>query len=70
MKINLIYLLPFVMPYAVLGILRSMFYLSGADWSTPQHFAAVSTGFGFAIGAFALLICIVNDVSITIGGKK
>ena len=70
MRINLIYLLPFVMPYAVLGLFRSMFYLSGADWSTPQHFALASIGFGSAVGVFALMICFINDVSITIGGKK
>jgi len=70
MRINLIYLLPFVMPYAVLGLLRSMFYLSGGEWSTPQHFAVVSTVVGSGFGFFAMLICIVNDVDITIGRKK
>ena len=70
MRVNLIYLLPFALPYAILGLLRSMFYLSGGEWSTPQHFAVASTVVGSGVGFFAMLICIVNDVSITIGGKK
>ena len=70
MRINLIYLLPFALPYAILGLLRSMFYLSGGEWSTPQHFAVVSTVVGLVVGFFALLICIVNGVEITIGRKK
>lgn len=73
MTIDLRILIPFVLPFILLGLTRALWWMAGAEWSDPGAAAAISMFGGFVGGAF-LAGCLADQRieigKITIGAKK
>ena len=52
-RINITWTLPFIGPFVVLGLARSVWWVAGAAWTDPEAAAGVSLLVGGMLGLFA-----------------
>jgi RsiW-degrading membrane proteinase PrsW (M82 family) len=64
MNLDLRVLIPFVLPFVVLGFLRLMFWLAGAPWTEPAVAAVCSVVIGSIFGGAAMALLFVERISI------
>jgi hypothetical protein len=50
------WLLPFIMPFVVLGVFRVLFWASGAPWSEPGLAAVLSLFVGAMLGVIGAIV--------------
>lgn len=73
MKIDNRLFIPLAMPFVILGMMRLLFLLAGAEWSEPEFAAAFSLFTGGFIGVLVVVGLFINDIHLghtTIGRKE
>lgn len=73
MKIDNRIFLPFIGPFVLLGLIRALWWLAGAEWSDPEPAAVASLIFGILGGALFAETLSYKGVSIghfTIGKRR
>ena len=64
MKIDNRFLLPFVMPFVVLGMLRILWWVAGSDWSDPGLAAVSSMVVGTMAGTGTMAFLFAEEIEI------
>ena len=65
MKIDNRILLPFVMPFVLLGLFRVVWFVAGAAWTQPEVAAAFSLTIGSLLGG--VFAGVLHEDGVTIG---
>lgn len=64
MKIDIRIFIPFVTPFAMLILLRLMFWVAGAAWTMAAEAAIACTVFGLLFGCFIFAVLLEEKIEI------